>query len=90
MVKKPELNNVWGKAVLMNTLSQCPYNVTEENNNKRTGSNNFFFHSGLKQLFLKQGAEKRGRVNSALEYCSIFQSTCSAKGSGNLTVRKML
>jgi len=70
MVKKPELNNVWGKAVLMNTLSQCPYNVTEENNNKRTGSNNFFFHSGLKQLFLKQ------KSMILLRSYSVLQAEC--------------
>jgi len=31
---KPELNKIWGKAVMMNTLFQHPHKVTEENNNK--------------------------------------------------------
>jgi hypothetical protein len=39
---KPELNKIWGKAVMMNTLILHPYNVTEENNKKKTGSNNNF------------------------------------------------
>jgi len=39
---KAELNNIWGKAVMMNTSFQHPNKVTEENN-KKTGLNNNFF-----------------------------------------------
>lgn len=35
-----------------------------------------------KQLFLKQGVGKKGRVNSALAPCSIFHLTSRVKGVG--------
>jgi hypothetical protein len=32
---KPELNGIWGRAVMMNTLFQRTYNMTEENKTKK-------------------------------------------------------
>jgi len=62
---KPELYNIWGKAVMTNTLFQHPYKLTE-GNNKKTGLNNNFLLLRFETII----SETRVHVATQKLFCS--------------------